>query len=585
MPEQGVVRLFEREVGWEEHRVPAAIDRSDDEAFFGCFVTHPQCCSRVEGRRQTFTIHVSSPTDDRFHSLPRLPPPPAPPKNPKKNEKLQPPHYCSSCRRGCDITDPAAVAPPHSVCSVPSDMPTAEFVNSLNIEGRISAKARGKELAIAICNRKSGTNFVLRVTFALEGHCFWIPTEWYNRITSQTPVARGVKSLAFPIPDEYHDCMLSDRIISIQAAFIRPEYTLIFVDHNSMIQFHVMRMSDDFGPDQLTPGSMMWSALWSSNHGPVYSQEPAATLRALDSWRAYVLARPEDFTSIFLSMKTHQTAFNGKGAQEATDLLLLALIHPQMPALYVCQNNKLWLRFLQTVVDYDKNRMDLVLPGSKLPHVSGDRPFHMNTDGHARYLHGIFSYRRIRVEFTAEQLHKAHELNLFQPNAIIQPDGHAQVPAAAPLVHPSVKTALRADSHRLQGFTRVPNFLIFITDEDDLRTYSPFTAQPAPNWRKAHREMVASDVKEDVNSTTLGLYSFRVLVDCGWSAQKVAAAGGLRPGPRPVISAGPSNRKRPLSRDVAKTAAPKKRRISVDNQENIDPSPGIMTRSRSRKSV
>ncbi|KAJ6604005.1 hypothetical protein B0H10DRAFT_2078016 [Mycena sp. CBHHK59/15] len=307
--------------------------------------------------------------------------------------------------------------------------------------------------------------------------------------------------------------MLPDRIISIQAAFIRPEYTLIFVDHNSMIQFHVMRMSDDFGPDQLTPGSMMWSALWSSNHGPVYSQEPAATLRALNSWRAYILARPEDFTSIFLSMKTHQTAFNSK-----------------------------------------------------------DRPFHMNTDGHARYLHGIFSYRCIRVEFTAEQLHQAHELNLFQPNAIIQPDGHVQVPAAAPLVHPSVKTALRADSHRLQGFTQVPNFLIFITDENDLRTYSPFTAQPAPNWHKARREMVASDVKEDVNSMTLGLYSFRVLVNCGWSAQKVAAAGGLQPGPRPVISAGPSNRKHPL-------------RISLDNQENIDPSPGIMTRSRSRKSV
>ncbi|KAJ6629795.1 hypothetical protein B0H10DRAFT_1985398 [Mycena sp. CBHHK59/15] len=264
--------------------------------------------------------------------------------------------------------------------------------------------------------------------------------------------------------------MLPDRIISIQAAFIRPEYTLIFVDHNSMIQFHVMHMSNDFGPDQLTPGSMMWSALWSSNHGPVYT---------------CILARPKDFTSIFLSMKTHQTAFNGKGAQEATDLLLLALIHPQMPALYVCQNNKLWLRFLQTVIDYDKNRMDLVLPGSKLPHVSGDRPFHMNTDGQARYLHGIFSYRHMRVEFTAEQLHQAHELNLFQPNAIIQPNRHVQVPAAAPLVHPSVKTALHADSHQLQGFTRVPNFLIFITDENNLRTYSPFTAQPAPNWHKA----------------------------------------------------------------------------------------------------
>jgi hypothetical protein len=49
----------------------------------------------------------------------------------------------------------------------------------------------------------------------------------------------------------------------------------------------------------------------------------------------------------------------------------------------------------------------------------------MNIDGHTKYLRTIFSYKRTKVTFDAEQLRKAHELNLFQPEAIIQPDGRA----------------------------------------------------------------------------------------------------------------------------------------------------------------
>lgn len=82
-----------------------------------------------------------------------------------------------------------------------------------------------------------------------------MPTEWYHRIVSAEPVTRGTKSFAFEVPEEYIDGPAKDVLISIQAAFIRPKWTLVFVDHNVMIQFHVMQASHTFEPSQLAPGS------------------------------------------------------------------------------------------------------------------------------------------------------------------------------------------------------------------------------------------------------------------------------------------------------------------------------------------
>ncbi|KAJ7867372.1 hypothetical protein B0H14DRAFT_3132901 [Mycena olivaceomarginata] len=72
--------------------------------------------------------------------------------------------------------------------------------------------------------------------------------------------------------------------------------------------------------------------------------------------------------------------------------------------------------------------------------------------------------------------------------------------------------------------TTAPNFLITIRK---IKCYTPFTAQPGPMWKQGSCERVIVDVKDEVNNTTLGLYSFRVFVDCVWSAQKIA----LEPGP------------------------------------------------------
>ncbi|KAJ7444374.1 hypothetical protein B0H11DRAFT_2089641, partial [Mycena galericulata] len=446
----------------------------------------------------------------------------------------------------------------------------APFVNSLSIKGRIHAKARGKELI-----------YLFRVNFGLEGHCFWMPSSFYHQIVSQPPIHRGEKSYAFLVPDELVDGPpVGGRKISIQAAFIRPKWTLVFVDHNVMIQFHVMQASGLFHHSHLQPGSgafHIWPFLWSYTHGPVYSQEPKETLECLTSWRQKTIVA-DDWMAIFEIMKSEQTVFNGTGAQEATDQLAMALIHPQMAAVHVCSDDALWRRFHYTIIKYDKNRTDLALPGSPLPYVSGPRPFRLNQDGHNKYLSRISCYRRSEVVFDIATLNAAHENGLFLPKAIIQANGRAIVPANAIPTPPSVRTTLRAD--RPQATVKVPNFaLTWRSGKGKQATYSPFTAKPHAEWQKSTRETLGFDVREDVNNTTLGLYSFRILVDCVWSAKFVAKAGVVPLGRRPTIKSGKSNSKRPRAEDIVKTGAPKKRRVCLDEKENIEVNTGIRTRS------
>ncbi|KAJ7648830.1 hypothetical protein B0H17DRAFT_1147947 [Mycena rosella] len=49
----------------------------------------------------------------------------------------------------------------------------------------------------------------------------------------------------------------------------------------------------------------------------------------------------------------------------------------------------------------------------------------------------------------------------------------------------------------------------------------PFTAQATADWQPAQNATVGADVREEVNKTTLGLYSFHVLVDCAYSAKYI----------------------------------------------------------------
>ncbi|KAJ6628119.1 hypothetical protein B0H10DRAFT_1940673 [Mycena sp. CBHHK59/15] len=250
-----------------------------------------------------------------------------------------------------------------------------------------------------------------------------------------------------------------------------------------------------------------------------------------------------------------------------------------MPAFYVCEDHNLWKTFTDAVIQYHTGRIFLADKKSRLPYVSGPSPFVMNIDGHKRYLKSVLAYRRNCVCFDEARLRLAHERGLFISNAIIQPDGGAVVPAGNIPVEPTVRETFRMD--RVQQWVEVPN-IVFSTK--DYNTYSPFSAVIPKDWVKAGHAWVGSYVCEDVNLTTLGLYSFRIFVDCGWTAQKLKAAKMTIPtGRRPVLAAGKGNCKRPLANQIARSAAPKKRCIARDdNKENevIDLNVGITTRSK-----
>ncbi|KAJ7439756.1 hypothetical protein FB451DRAFT_1377796, partial [Mycena latifolia] len=221
MPEKGVLHLFEREVAWEARYAPAS---NKKKTFFGAFATHPECCARVDGACQTFPVHVSDPSNPDLIPLPVSSPNASKSKS-KKKAKEFPPYCCKPYHT------PDSALWPH--CS-------SHSVNAVSSCSTSNA-ARGKELIIAICNSQSRRNFVFHTNFGPEAHCFWMPMAWYRQIVSQPPVHRGEKSYAFIIPEEYIDGPAGEHVISIQAAFIRPIWTLVFADHNVIIQFHLMQ--------------------------------------------------------------------------------------------------------------------------------------------------------------------------------------------------------------------------------------------------------------------------------------------------------------------------------------------------------
>lgn len=92
-----------------------------------------------------------------------------------------------------------------------------------------------------------------------------MPTEYYHTIASAKPVPRGKKGLAFPIPSKLVNGPGKDTVITIQMAFICPDWTLVFADHQVMITFHVMLLKElccaqDFATDSKVSLAILMSA-------------------------------------------------------------------------------------------------------------------------------------------------------------------------------------------------------------------------------------------------------------------------------------------------------------------------------------
>jgi hypothetical protein len=82
----------------------------------------------------------------------------------------------------------------------------------------------------------------------------------YDEIVSSPPVPRGTKSKTYNIPPALWDGLPGVQgQISIQAAFRCADWTLIFVDHNVMITFHLMVLQKPCTPQDLKPGTIVSS--------------------------------------------------------------------------------------------------------------------------------------------------------------------------------------------------------------------------------------------------------------------------------------------------------------------------------------
>ncbi|KAJ7607309.1 hypothetical protein FB45DRAFT_877753 [Roridomyces roridus] len=428
---------------------------------------------------------------------------------------------------------------------------TDNFINNLNITGRICAKARGKELAVAICNAVSDHKYVLRVHFKTEAHLFWMPTEMYRRIVSQ-PTRQRRSGLAFPVsPDCISGPKREDILLTIQAAFVRPKYTLVFVDHQSFIGFTLIRMASHFTLDDLEPTSEAGFEF--------HSLEPTATRARFLAWRQSMIANDDDRPILFL-MKDKQDIFNGCGAWESVDILVRALVHPAMPASLLCSNETVFHRFITAIMEHEHESTLAMGPGAAqpLPYTSNDSPFWFNREAHKKYVQRhVLCYRRASVSLPLPTVLQAAQMNLFVPNAVIVPPGEV---AQRATLNP-----IRDD--RRQQKMKLPNYKFAVGT--GTQAYSPFTAKPDPAWSSKDPMLVQTDVQDIIDSMTLGTYSFQIFVDCAWSAKRVNQSNKVLKGRRPTEKGG--NRKRPRAEDIeatkAKAVQNKKRKLELDEQE------------------
>lgn len=149
------------------------------------------------------------------------------------------------------------------------------------------------------------------------------------------------------------------------------------------------------------------------------------------------MRKTRDSTPIFVAIKSNQCVFNGYGAQETSDMLFTALIHPCMPVSLVCKDDQLWARLYSRVIGYQKERVELLEPmtpaegvrrtrGRLWHHVSSDLAFRMNADGHKRFIRGVLTYRRKAVNIDRQLMEQMMMMGLLNPNATIQDDGTAK---------------------------------------------------------------------------------------------------------------------------------------------------------------
>ncbi|KAF8992974.1 hypothetical protein BDZ89DRAFT_1150802 [Hymenopellis radicata] len=445
MPEFTVLKKFEKEARLHASDMGSSGLPASNPAEYGRLGVFPDTLARPSGARQSVTIHSPTPKDPYFLPI-------AKPRNTQKKKKsawtTSKRTTVASCTR-CPKPPPQVSEPsnklPRSLLNEYSHLKNksaAAILNGLQITGQLFPVARGKELIFGV------STFLIRICFGLEGHLLWIPTKEFDEMTSVPAVSRGAKSKTFTIPDHlFHGPPGSSGQASIQLFFRRPDWTLIVLDHNVMISFHVMRLHHVCTQDDLQPGSAIWNYIWSKSHGPVWHLEPEAMLCALRAWRETIIEN-EDMTAVFVAVKGNQAVNNGYGAQETTDMLWMARIHSCMPIYCIATNSELWDHFVHTHREYQLGRLHM-LATTQLANVSGDGAFRFNEDAHIRFLRTVPIYRRATVRLERDTFLSVVEQNLLNPKATLCDNGTASLiqehdndtPFYQPALEPPVQIA------------------------------------------------------------------------------------------------------------------------------------------------
>ncbi|KAJ7815339.1 hypothetical protein B0H14DRAFT_2603535 [Mycena olivaceomarginata] len=161
----------------------------------GYFIAHPERCAWPNGNEQTFSMHVVPLSDLTFISMATKRPSPSKKSNYSGEDAdgvgdvVESDGEEEGACLNLDVGWKSKLFPEHL------DVPAAEYLNSLGIQGRLFSNFREKELVIFVVNDAPDQSFVFRVTFGLEVHSFWIPTGWYHKIVGEPYVQRTVAAI------------------------------------------------------------------------------------------------------------------------------------------------------------------------------------------------------------------------------------------------------------------------------------------------------------------------------------------------------------------------------------------------------
>ncbi|KAL0061153.1 fatty acid synthase alpha subunit Lsd1 [Marasmius tenuissimus] len=527
MPERAVVLSFARDVNYKAKAVGLTSKLPPEHPLeHGTWVFHMECLARLEGGRQTVSYHPPPPDSTIFKPVSDAakgngPCTLCPNEVPSDIEEAKPPSFLKIGRKFVSV---------------------AELFNQLHAKGRLYCVARGKEL-VAVFGE-----FIIRTHFAMEGHCFWIPTTQYRDIIRLPTENRGSTSMAYRVPSHLAHGPNSTSLVSIQAAFVRPDWTLLFCDHNVQITFHIMRVRRTCTENDVLPGSELWPYLWSASHGPIPDIEPVAHESVLTKFRT---THKNSKRPIYSVIKSDSRYFNGLGAQEACDMLVRNLVHPLTPTSWICSNDRLWDRLKKAIIDHFDFTRRLIYESNNppFPHVSSDAAFKMNTHAHTRYITtAVFCYRRASVLVDQRWLTAAHILNLFDREAVLGSKGKAARPLEPDVAVGSTPFPTVPVSMRYQHL-HIPNYTFYCEDDEPQDEDEEVEEEDNLDKRRPrlYRVQPEQDIKDNFNSTTLGPYSFQAFISNSWSPQHLATSSlGITPGPRVTTRVGNASFKRPL---------------------------------------